>query len=211
MSTTTTVLHPALLKLTAEECEEALAEAGVRGPAAQLLVREGAPYRRAMRRKAAAEAAKTYYTEKAGISSEDISDDLLRVHVAVIAALDLAAGEEDASTARHPAFWGLAGDERIGPWNDTLRELLSSIGSGGTFSPENGGLAFITEREKCRISLGMEHGPAGWRLRIAREGIRRSAGLPHRMPTIVMKANPEDMKAWGEIFNWLMDEIQKEE
>jgi hypothetical protein len=166
----------------------------------------------------AANMAEEYYLRLAGLDRKDVSSEELAAHSAAIAMLDMA-GEEE-GCARHPAFWGWGSGQqpkaRIEVWSMAIRAVARrcSVGGsppfyGGVFHPEIERLVFVTDDGR-RVLLGREHGPPGWRLRVAREGLLRSAGYPPQLRMIHVISIPHDLPIWSTVVRSITEEIRKE-
>jgi hypothetical protein len=96
-------------------------------------------------------------------------------HVAVILLADLAGRERK---CHHPALWGWE-KVRTQEGNRIVSEMARMLTEG------SGGAAFFPSRDgKIMFRLGGEtiqvdgtHGPPGWRLELAREGIKRASSF----------------------------------
>jgi hypothetical protein len=205
-----------------DRAEKALRAAGVEGPALDALLNESAHLRHAWRVAEARRAAENYYLQQAKLDRDDLSPESLAVHVAVIVYLDIVGvgghygGVTGDSTIRHPAF------DRCGKgrkratdgeaWNSAIDYLTikNNIRFAYRFvAHEDGHVSLKAWTDD--VSVEPAHGPAAWRLTLAREGLRRAAGLEPLFQAVPMETAPETLACWSRAVNQIMDELQHQE
>jgi hypothetical protein len=208
------------LKTRRDRAEKALRAVGVEGHALDALLNESAHLRHAHRVKLARAAAEDYYLEQAKLTRDDLTPESLAVHVAVICYLDILGiggyygGVTGHATDRHPAFARCGkGRKRAvdgDAWSAAIDQLtfkhIRTIH--GFVANENGLVSFQAVNDD--VSVEPAHGPAEWRLTLAREGLRRAAGLEPMFCDVPMKAGSETIVCWSRAVNQIMDELKQE-
>jgi hypothetical protein len=210
------------LRTRRDWAEQLLLAAGVEGHALEAVLNESAHLRHAHRVKLARQAAEDYYLEQAKLTRDDLTPETLNVHVAIIVYLDICGigghfgGVTGSSTIRHPAF------ERCGKgrkratdgeaWNSAIDDLTitDNIRFAYRFTAhEDGHMSF--RATTVDVSVESVHGPAAWRLTLAREGLRRAAGLEPMICVVPMEDGPETLVRWSKVVNSITDELQQAE
>jgi hypothetical protein len=208
----------AALQTRRDHAERALREAGVEGPALDALLNESAHLRHAWRVAEAKRAAEDYYLEQAKLTRDDLTPESLAVHAAIIAYLDIVGiggywNVTGAGTARHPAFNRCGKGRKQAAdgmaWNAAI-EALTMPPSTWRFSVNTDGcMSYGNHVYGESVSVEPVHGPAAWRLTLAREGLRRAAGLEPMFPAVSMDDGPETLALWGRAVNLIMQELQQ--
>jgi len=218
MSTMSTNLMEAL-QTRRDRAEKALLAAGVEGPALEALLNESAHLRHVHRVKIALAAAEDYYLEQAKLTRDDLTPESLAVHAAIIAYLDIVGvggywNVTGAGTARHPAFEKCGkGRKRATDgmaWNVAIEALTMPPSTWFFRANADGGISYGNYVTGESVSVEPVHGPAAWRLTLAREGLRRAAGLEPFFRAVPMKADQETLALWGRAVNNIMEELQQQ-
>lgn len=174
---------------------------GVQGDALEALLRETAAHRHEARVQAAILAAEDYYLATVHLDRDEVSKETLRLYTAAILAADTigVGGKEDvegAGTDRHPAFINCGKGRKHatdGPaWSAAImaayRRLCNEAGCSIAFAPgQLGGVVIVDESGEA--GLHEQFIPVRWMYAIAREGLRRAAGLNGVLfqPLVAMK------------------------
>jgi len=196
--------------ITADAHRRQFESQGVTGAALDALVAELAPLRHASRVEYAREAAEEYYLDHMRLDRSEVGQLTLEMAVAALAYADLAGvggrcGVDGASTARHPAFRRCGKGRKQatdGPaWSAAIGRLADTKYTFAVHGEDNALILWGRDGDMMIESLL----GTSWAITVAREGLRRAAGLTPWHWRLPVRATPDTLPAWAAVVNRLME------
>lgn len=202
--------------LTRRDRRFELERLGVGGEALTSLLDETSAERHQSRVDYARAMAEEYFLAQVG---EEIRGyDVTRLAAVPIAWLDVIGvggrhGVEGLASCRHPAFSSCGkGRKRAGDgdaWTAAIFCVCADVD--GRFAVnEEGSIRFEVESEGSSILVDETLSPTAWRMSLAREGLRRAAGLRPWHKEVPIESTPPTLPAWGAAVNAIAAEVAAE-